>query len=87
MQMAGAHQQVVVGRGDRDAAGLDRSPWRAWTTSRLQRRCRIAGSALVPFGGRCRTMRTAAGRSLGSPDTRALSASTPPADAPTTTMS
>src|SRR5262249_41896767 len=50
-------------------------------------RCRIAGSTLVAIAGTCSTTKTAAGRSPGSLAQIARSASTPPAEAPTTTMS
>jgi hypothetical protein len=47
----------------------------------------MSGRALVPVVGTWRTTNTAAGRSAGSEAARLASASTPPAEAPTTTMS
>src|SRR3954471_23683791 len=47
----------------------------------------MRGRTLVPDGGRCRTTNTPARRSAGNWRTRARSASTPPAEAPTTTTS
>src|SRR5262245_46899356 len=47
----------------------------------------MAGSTLVAIAGTCSTTKTAAGKSDGSSAQIARNASTPPADAPTTTMS
>jgi hypothetical protein len=47
----------------------------------------MPGRALVPVEGAWRTTNTAAGRSAGSEAAMLTSASTPPAEAPTTTMS
>src|SRR5436190_776550 len=44
----------------------------------------MLGIALVPAGETCRTTQTASGVSSGKPLTKPTSASTPPADAPTT---
>jgi hypothetical protein len=48
---------------------------------------RIAGKTLVPLGGMWSTTNTEAARSSGSSATSAPRASTPPAEAPMTTMS
>src|SRR4051794_20810425 len=45
----------------------------------------MAGSTLVPAGETCSTTRIGCGKSAGSEPARATRASTPPADAPTTT--
>src|SRR5262249_50214418 len=50
-------------------------------------RVRISGRWLGPSGATCRTTNTAADKSAGRPRTRALRASTPPADAPIRMMS
>src|SRR5829696_5523798 len=59
---------------------------RTWAAGSGPWRRRISGRALVPVAGRWRTTNTAAERSLGSEAARSTSASTPPAEAPTTTM-
>ena len=46
---------------------------------------RISGSTLVPSGATCSTTRTGQLRVAGRPRTKPISASTPPAEAPTTT--
>src|SRR4051794_13103679 len=63
------------------------SPSEAWTARSRPARERMRGRTLVPAGGRCRTTNTLASRSAGSSCTTARSASTPPAEAPTTTTS
>ena len=50
-------------------------------------RSRIPGSTLAAVGETCRTTRTHAGRSAGSPAASCRNTSTPPAEAPTTTRS
>src|SRR5436190_21814674 len=47
----------------------------------------MAGNLLRPHAGRCKAMKTAAGRSGGKCDTKRCNASTPPAEAPTTIIS
>src|SRR3954452_25150672 len=47
----------------------------------------MSGRDLLPPGETCRHTKTAAGSSVGSAAMNVPSASTPPADAPTTTMS
>src|SRR3954454_17403560 len=59
----------------------------ACAAGRSPTRSRMAGSTLVAIAGTCRTTKTLAGRSAGSLAMILRSASTPPADAPTTTMS
>ena len=66
--------------------GWTGSPSLTWAAGNGPCRRRISGSALVPVAGRWRTTNTAAGRSLDSEAARSVSASTPPAEAPTTTM-
>src|SRR5881275_1097549 len=62
-------------------------PSDAWTARRRPARERMRGKTLVPDGGRWRTTNTLASRSAGSSCTTARRASTPPAEAPTTTTS
>src|SRR5881409_3956765 len=62
-------------------------PSDAWTARRRPARERMRGKTLVPDGGRWRTTNTLASRSAGSSCTTARRASTPPAEAPTTTAS
>src|SRR3954470_2507334 len=59
----------------------------AWCAGSAPRRLRMLGSTLVPEGGTWRTTKTTAGRSPRRFATSRVSASTPPAEAPTTTMS
>src|ERR687895_445668 len=66
--------------------GLIGSPSLTWAAGSGPCRRRISGSALVPVAGRWRTTNTAAGSSPGREAARSASASTPPAEAPTTTM-
>jgi hypothetical protein len=47
----------------------------------------MSGRALAAVGGTWRTTKTAAGSAAGTEATSLTSASTPPAEAPTTTMS
>src|SRR3954454_6761220 len=63
------------------------SPSEAWTARSRPARERMRGRTLVPPGGRWRTTNTLASRAAGSSWTTARSASTPPAEAPTTTTS
>src|SRR6266849_9735553 len=69
-------EQMLVGRRHINMAVPDRAAVR-----------RISGNLLALQAGRCRTTKTAAGKSGGSPETTRLSASTPPAEAPITMMS
>src|SRR5512133_1688583 len=66
--------------------GSIRSPSLTWAAGSGPWRRRISGSALVPVAGKWKTTITAAERSSGSEPARSVSASTPPAEAPTTTM-
>jgi hypothetical protein len=62
-------------------------PCSAGTAGSGPDRDRIAGNALGACREMCSTTTTGAGRSAGRPPTSARNASTPPAEAPTTTMS
>src|SRR5262245_13983065 len=63
------------------------SPSSGWTAGNGETRLRIVGSTLGLWAGTCRTTKTDAGRSAGKARTSCVSASTPPAEAPTTIMS
>src|SRR5215211_8635593 len=65
----------------------NRSPSCAWTAFSRPTRRRICGRTLVPDGGRCRTTKIVAPRFSGRCRTTSRRASTPPAEAPTTTLS
>src|SRR5262245_49463423 len=65
--------------------GSRTSPSAGWLHGSFPDRRRMLGSALGPVGGMCSTTSTAASSSGGRPAQNARSASTPPADAPTTT--
>ena len=67
--------------------GRSFSPSFAAVAGKAPARERIFGSKLGPVGEVCKTMAMAAGRPRGSPRTRRLRASTPPAEAPTTMTS
>src|SRR3954452_10349842 len=67
--------------------GSSAAPSAAWTAGSGPARERIAGSTLGPLAGTWRTTTTGAAKSAGSARTNALNASTPPAEAPTTTTS
>src|SRR5919109_2831653 len=60
---------------------------RASTAGSGPARLRMLASALGASGARCSTTKTDASKSAGKPATRRVRASTPPADAPTTTIS
>src|SRR5256885_6895011 len=64
-----------------------RSPCRALLAGNAPARSRMLGRTLVPVARTCRTTSIAAGSSCGRSATSLASASTPPADAPTTTTS
>jgi hypothetical protein len=63
------------------------SPSLTWLAGSRPCRLKMSGRALVPVDGTWRTTNTAAGRPAGREAARPTSASTPPAEAPTTTMS
>jgi hypothetical protein len=65
----------------------DRPAWDYVLAGRTPARASIAGRTLRPPAARCRTTKTEAGSSGGSPATTRSRAWTPPAEAPTTTMS
>src|SRR5215213_3547316 len=67
--------------------GSSTAPSSAWTAGSTPARERIAGRTLGPLAGTWRTTTTGAAKSAGRARTNALSASTPPAEAPTTTTS
>ncbi len=67
--------------------GRNGSPSAACRTGSGPARSRMCGSALRPDAGTWRTISTQAGKSAGSRRISAVSASTPPAEAPTTTTS
>jgi hypothetical protein len=78
---------MSIGRSHIDSAWLDRLAvdgmcHRQWpgAVQDLRKQARM-------IGRRCSTMKIAAGRFAGRPETRRLSASTPPLDVPTTIMS
>ena len=79
------HGQVPVGRRDQDDPSGERLAVLGVPGGQRAARDRMCGSTVGPVGVICSTTRTAAAKSSGSQDTKARSASTPPADAATAT--
>src|SRR5437762_5075253 len=67
--------------------GSSASPSWAWRAGSAPLRSRMRGSALVPSAGTWSTTSTVAARSFGRAAASRVRGSTPPAEAPTTTMS
>src|SRR4051794_609146 len=84
---ASASSRCRSGTATVTVPGASGAPSIAVCTGSVLGRFRTEASALRPPAGMCSTTSTAAGRSAGSPATRSRSASTPPAEAPTTTTS
>ena len=62
------------------------SSWRACLAGSYPERPNICGSILTPVAGVCSTTNKAAGNPAGNNLLSAMSVSTPPAEAPTTTI-
>ena len=87
VDVVAADEEVAVARRRVDGAVLDACPSSAATTPQARGRGQDLGSRSGARSPRWMTTNTAAGRSAGRSATSRRSASTPPAEAPTQTMS
>ena len=84
-QTPGLDEQVMIGRGDVDGAGLQPLTIDGWTAGIFPARVRMAGTIPGESGATCSTMHTGTGKSAGMARTSSRSASIPPAEVPMTT--
>lgn len=78
-------KQVVVGNTHVNQPGSNSAPWAAEVVGSGPVRSMILASTLGALAGMCRATKIAYGRSTGRREANLVSASTPPADAPTAT--